>query len=120
MGVLEIGRAWQHKQTLTDAAREGARLSVIDNALVTQDSASKLVKSMMANAGFDSSTVTIAWPLGCRWTGGGCTPVIGRGDIAAVELAQDHQFVVIHRLVQMATNGSGQMTFRSTSRMRVE
>ncbi|HEX9895070.1 MAG TPA: TadE/TadG family type IV pilus assembly protein, partial [Gemmatimonadales bacterium] len=119
LGVLEISRAWQHKQTLTDVAREGARLSVIDNALVTKDSTTALIKSMIANAAFDSSTVTIVWPLGCRWTGV-CTPLIGRGEITAVELTQQHQFVAIHRLVQLATNGSGQMTLRTTSRMRVE
>lgn len=121
VGVLEIGRAWQHKQTLTDAAREGARLSVIDNDLVDQDSATVLVRSMIANAGFDSSSgsLTISWPLGCRWPST-CGTVTGEGKITAVELTQPHQFVVIHRLVQLATNGSGQMTFRTTSRMRVE
>ena len=121
LGVLEIGRAWQHKQTLTDAAREGARLSVIDNDVVDQDSVTSLVRSMIASAGFDSSSssLTIAWPLGCRWPST-CGTVTGRGQILAVELTQPHRFVAIHRLVQLATSSNGQMTFRSTSRMRVE
>ena len=122
LGVLEIGRAWQHKQTLTDAAREGARLSVVDNQTWNQDTVLTRVKGMIKSAGFDSSTVTIAWPLGCRWNTGSpaCAPVISENAITAVELTQAHQFVAIHKLVQLATNGSGVMTFRSTSRMRIE
>ena len=118
IGVLEIGRAWQHKQTLTDAAREGARLSVIDNGLITQDSVRTRVKLLIRAAGFDTTTVTFAWPLGCRWTG--CTPQISTDKLLSFELTQPHRFVVIHRLVQLATSGNGTMTFRSGSRMRIE
>ena len=29
MGIIEFGRAWNVKQVLTDASREGARLAVV-------------------------------------------------------------------------------------------
>ena len=121
IGVLELGRAWQHKQALTDAAREGARLSVVDNQTWTQDTVITRVKGMIKAGGFDSSTVNIAWPLGCRWNTGSpaCSPVISENAITAVELTQVHQFVAIHRLMQLVTN-NGTMTFRTTSRMRLE
>ena len=118
IGVLELGRAWQHKQTLTDAAREGARLSVIANGQVNADTVRTRVRQLIKAAGFDSTTVTFAWPLGCRWAG--CSPQISSDKLLAFELTQPHQFVAIHRLVQLATDGSGTMTFRSASRMRVE
>ena len=53
IGIVEFGRAWQAKQTLTDAAREGARLAVVGNASYTVDTVNSKVKTMMKQAGFD-------------------------------------------------------------------
>ena len=37
LGIFEFGRAWNTKQVITDAAREGARLAVVQNNDIDQD-----------------------------------------------------------------------------------
>jgi Flp pilus assembly protein TadG len=122
IGVIEMGRAWQVKQTLTDIAREGARVSVVADVDVDKAGAELHMRTMAKSAGMDSSTtaLTIAWPDGCRWSSGcGSTP-LQTGDIAAVQLTYNHNFVALHRLIQLATSSNGQMVLSTASRMRVE
>jgi Flp pilus assembly protein TadG len=54
LGVVEFGRAWQLHQTLTDAAREGARTMVVGNG-VTADSVRNVVRNSLIRAGFVAS-----------------------------------------------------------------
>jgi Flp pilus assembly protein TadG len=117
IGIVEFGRAWQAKQTLTDAAREGARLAVIGDQTVTQDTVRKKVRTMIKQAGFDSNSVTITYPDGCRFAG--CSPQIGTNQVTSVTLAMPHRFVALQRLITLATSG-GILTLRSTARMRIE
>jgi Flp pilus assembly protein TadG len=117
IGIAEFGRAWQAKQTLTDAAREAARISAVANGQYTTDTVTAKVKAMLMQAGFDSSSVTITYPLGCRFTG--CSPTLITGEITAVSLAMPHQFIALQRFITLATSG-GVLTLRTTARMRVE
>jgi Flp pilus assembly protein TadG len=117
IGIVEFGRAWQAKQTLTDAAREGARIAAVANGQYTTDTVQAKVKAMVQSAGFDSSAVTITYPLGCHFTG--CSPQLITGQITAVALAMPHRFVALHRMITLATSG-GVLTLRTTARMRVE
>ena len=117
IGIIEFGRAWQAKQTITDAAREGARLAVVGNDSYTVDTVSLAVKTMLKRAGFDSSTVAITYPDGCHFTT--CSPRWGTGYMTAVTLAMPHKFVALHRLITLVTSG-GTVTLRSTARMRNE
>lgn len=117
IGIIEFGRAWQAKQTLTDAAREGARIAAVGNPQYTVDTVQQKVKSMMQQAGFDSSAVTITYPDGCHFTG--CTPLLVTGQITSVKLAMPHRFIAIQRLVPIVTSG-GVLTLKTTARMRVE
>ena len=117
IGIVEFGRAWQAKQTLTDAAREGARLAVVGDDSVTLDTVTVRVKRMIKGAGFDSSSVTITYPDGCRFAG--CAPQISTSKVTSVTLAMPHRFVALQRLITLATSG-GILTLRSTARMRVE
>lgn len=117
IGIVEFGRAWQAKQTLTDAAREGARLAVVGNPTYTVDTVALKVKTMMKQAGFDSAQVTIAYPLGCHFAG--CSPRTGTNDVTAVSLSMPHRFVALHRLITLVTSG-GTVTLRTTARMRNE
>jgi Flp pilus assembly protein TadG len=62
-GIIEFGRAWNIKQAVTDAAREGARYTVIvDGRTTTQ--VEDLVKQRLALANIDTTnpptTVTIS------------------------------------------------------------
>ena len=117
IGIVEFGRAWQAKQTLTDAAREGARIAAVGNPQYTTDTVVQKVKTIMKQAGFDSSAVTLTYPNGCHFTG--CSPLLVTGEITAVSLAMPHRFVALQRLITLATNG-GLLTLRTTARMRIE
>jgi Flp pilus assembly protein TadG len=118
IGIVEFGRAWQAKQTLTDAAREGARLAAVANPTYTTDTVRLKVRTMLKLAGFDSNSVTITYPDGCRFTTG-CNPVLSMNQMTAVTLEMPHRFVALQRLITLATSG-GVLTLRSTARMRVE
>jgi len=119
IGIVEFGRAWQAKQTLTDAAREGARVAVVGNGQYTNDTVQIRVKSMIKGAGFDSSTVSVTYEFNkCRFAP--CTtPYQATGDLTGVVVTMPHRFVAIQRLITLATSG-GILTLRSTARMRVE
>jgi Flp pilus assembly protein TadG len=43
-GILEFGRGWNIKQAVTDAAREGARYTVVDDGGTAQDAAPIIAK----------------------------------------------------------------------------
>ena len=121
IGIVEFGRAWQAKQTLTDVAREGARLSVIGDPNTYKSDVDLAVRTAIVVAGFDSSTASgflVEWPEGCRWIG--CSPLLGTNDPVAVKLTLPYQFVALHRLTQLLTDGNGTMMLRTTARMRIE
>jgi Flp pilus assembly protein TadG len=117
IGVVEFGRAWQAKQTLTDVAREAARMSVISDPTVTQGRVDSLVRVMISRAGFDSTTVTVEWPDGCKMPG--CSPLLQTNFVTSVRLTMPHQFVALHQLISLVTSG-GVLTLSSTARMRIE
>lgn len=110
LGVVELGRAWNAKQVLTDAAREGARLSVIGDPTVDSVKVDALINRMIGRAGFDSSKVVITYPDGFK---------TGTGNITSVRLEMPYRFVALHRLAPLATN-NGLITLRTTARMRNE
>jgi len=112
IGIVEFGRAWNAKQMVTDAAREGARWAVVGNPLITtQQQVSDTVKRYIARGGFDTSQVTITYPDGFK---------TGTGNITTVTVAMSHRFVALHKLITLLTNSSGVMTLRSSARMRNE
>jgi Flp pilus assembly protein TadG len=61
LGILEFGRAWNTKQVVTDAAREGARLAVVQNNDITPDSVRAAVATYLSRAGIPGAAVTIAF-----------------------------------------------------------
>ena len=112
LGIVEFGRAWNAKQILTDAAREGARLSVVGDPSITDTSqVNPTIRTIIALAGLDSSTVTISYPDGFK---------TGTGNVTSVMVSLPFQFVVLHRLVQLVTSSNGTMVLSTTARMRNE
>jgi Flp pilus assembly protein TadG len=112
LGIVEFGRAWNAKQILTDAAREGARLSVVGDPTITDTSqVNPSIRTIIALAGLDSSTVTISYPDGFK---------TGTGNVTSVMVSLPFQFVVLHRLVQLVTSSNGTMVLSTTARMRNE
>jgi Flp pilus assembly protein TadG len=87
MGVVEFGRAWNVRQTLTDAAREGARTAVLANPAITIDTVKARVNAVVGAAGLDTAatllavgpgfgvsreqtTVTVTYPYTFSWLSG--------------------------------------------------
>jgi Flp pilus assembly protein TadG len=63
-GIIEFGRAWNIKQVVTDASREGARYAVVKNASVPNAAAVETkVRERLALGGVTTATVTVsgAW-----------------------------------------------------------
>jgi hypothetical protein len=56
-GIVEFGRAWNIKQAVTDAAREGARYAVVADGDVTLDVVEAKIKERLALASIDSAIV---------------------------------------------------------------
>lgn len=57
-GIVEFGRAWNIKQAVTDAAREGARYAVVqDDAITSTDDVKAKIEERLALASIDSSTI---------------------------------------------------------------
>jgi Flp pilus assembly protein TadG len=75
-GTIEFGRAWNVRQTLTDAAREGARVAAVGNGLIAQtvlqDSVNKIVRNSAQRAGLNPANLSIT-PTGVG--GGSGNPV---------------------------------------------
>jgi Flp pilus assembly protein TadG len=60
-GVVEMGRAWNIKQAVTDAAREGARYSVVDDdEVTTMAEVEAKIEERLALAGVDSSDIVFS------------------------------------------------------------
>jgi len=90
LAVVDFGRAWNTYQVLVDAVREGGRVAVVANPIMTLDSVMSKMNQLMASAGLDTAsaqktvagfragtgtpaTVSIAYPYTLRWL----TPFMG-------------------------------------------
>jgi Flp pilus assembly protein TadG len=59
-GIVEMGRAWNIKQAVTDAAREGARYTVVqDDAITDPDQVKAKIQERLALASIDTADATI-------------------------------------------------------------
>jgi len=59
-GIVEMGRAWNIKQAVTDAAREGARYTVVqDDAITSPSQVEAKVRERLALASVDSADATV-------------------------------------------------------------
>ena len=57
-GIIEFGRAWNIKQAVTDAAREGARYAVVqDEEIETTDDVKAKIEERLLLAAIDSATI---------------------------------------------------------------
>ena len=109
-GIIEFGRAWNIKQVVTDAAREGARYTVIQDPTITDTSVvAAKIRQRLALAGITTSTISI-------------TPV---GDFHKTNLPMTVQVSTQYRMgwvgaLMSWTGGSSNITIRSKATMRNE
>jgi Flp pilus assembly protein TadG len=122
IGVIEFGRAWNLQQTITDAAREGARRAVVFDPTLTVAEVQTAVKAKIQAAGFDSTLATIVWQ-DCT---AGCTALadfnaLNRGDVLNVQVTMPYRFIFLKPLMNLAnTSSDGSLTLQTATQMRKE
>ena len=117
VGIFEVGRAYETWQVITNAAREGARMSVTPYSNVTTTEA--LVRQYMADGQLgNSSTAAVDVNNNATITVNGT--VVGA---SLVTVDYPFQFIMLQpvaRLVVPGANTGGPITMRATALMRNE
>lgn len=67
LGIVEFGRAFNAKQVVTEAAREGARLAVVNDPALTQDSVTNSVRIALTRGGMPAANATIEFDKTTNW-----------------------------------------------------
>ena len=99
LGILEFGRAWYTKQVVTDAAREGARLAVVVDNDIDQDSVEAAIARSLSRAGIPGAATTIdfdrADPPAGHWR--------DSGTMQAVYVGVDYRFGFFGPLLELVS-----------------
>jgi Flp pilus assembly protein TadG len=115
LGILEFGRAWYTKQVITDAAREGARLAVVQNNDIDQADVKAAVATALSRAGIPGAATTIAFdenvPPAGHWR--------DYGTMQTVYVGVDYRFGFFGPLLEAVT-GSDHVTIATLITMRNE
>lgn len=117
-GIVEFANAWRTYHVVTNSAREGARLAVLNHT--TAGDVTSAVESRLAAGGLDPSNATIS--LSCDGSPGLCDPgATGSGD--EVQIDYPYEFVLIGPIAGILTGGGGgskTVTLTTLSVMRHE
>ena len=68
-GIVELGRGWNIKQVVTDAAREGARYTVVKDATVDSNDVKAKIMERLALGSIETATISIEPGADWRKTG---------------------------------------------------
>ena len=111
LGIIEFGRAWNLHQTITHAAREGARLAAVFYPAVTQTQVETEVKNSIASSGFNPNDADITFD-GFK---------TGRGLVVTVRIEMPFRFGFLAPFVKLASaDGSNTINLATYARMRNE
>ncbi|MGH7572953.1 MAG: TadE/TadG family type IV pilus assembly protein [Gemmatimonadota bacterium] len=114
IGIFEFGMAWNQRQVITNAAREGARVLALPQA--HPDSANTIVGIYLTSANLDPSLATITADEGAN---GGTI-----GNFATVGVSYPYQFTFIGPIVAMLQGSDaamqGTIQLQTTAVMRNE
>jgi Flp pilus assembly protein TadG len=115
VGIFEFGRAYQTWQVLTNAAREGARLAVI-NGSTDADVTTRVRNYMQAGSLDNYSTATITIQRGVVLT--------GPDTASKIQIDYPFQFMVLNPVVRLVaptdTKTGAPITMKSSALMRNE
>jgi Flp pilus assembly protein TadG len=75
-GIVEMGRAWNIKQAVTDAAREGARYTVVQDMAVDSNVVKAKIMERLALAHIETADITITPSADWRVTGQAMTVTV--------------------------------------------
>ncbi len=114
VGMMEFARAWNAKQVITDAAREGARLAVVDDG-GTQAQVRAAVETALDRAGIPGAAAIIQFDE--DETAAGKWRKIG--EMQQVYVAIDYRFGFLGPLIEVAT-GSETIRIATLVAMRNE
>lgn len=112
IGIFEFARAYNVKQVITNAAREGAREAVLPSTTSTGD-VDAVVTGRLSDAGVSGATITYN-PSDID---------VGTGTAVSVTVSVDYSFVFIGPVLNLLSAGSpdpGTITLSTTSTMRKE
>jgi Flp pilus assembly protein TadG len=101
--ILEFGRAWNIKQAVTDAAREGARYTVVmDPSMTVQDVEDK-IEERLALASIETSNITISSPdPACAVLADCFHTDVGYGREMTVTVSTQYRMGLVHVLMKWA------------------
>lgn len=114
VGIFEFGVAWNRKQVLTNAAREGARLAVLPG-IADADTVDSVMNSYLTSAGIDPASVTR------DYHGSLCASCTGQ--TVTVELQMEHTMPFVSAVAGLLVSGGstpGSVTLTSVVNMRKE
>jgi Flp pilus assembly protein TadG len=118
-GIIEFGRGWNVKQVLTDAAREGARYTVVqDNVPPTMDQVKDRIRQRLQLANIpvtDPPTIISITPAANFKCPGG----VGTGEAMTVLVSTTHRMGFVGAMLGWA-GANSTITISSTSTMRNE
>lgn len=100
-GVVDMARAWNAYQVITDAAREATRTAVVNDDAVSQDSVVSVVQGALERASLDPSLATITFPDGFK---------TGRGNPTTVAVTYPWEFQLLGPLLDWDGNGAVDLT----------
>lgn len=117
-GILGFGRAWNLQQVVVDAAREGARVAVVqDTTIASADSTlgvaavRNVIYTRLVNAAVDTSSVTVTIDIAGKWR--------STGDSMHVSVSVPYALPLLSVIMDWAT-GSPNFNLHSTTTMRNE
>lgn len=113
-GIIEFGRAWNIKQALTDASREGARYTVVQDTVVksTTDVEAKVKERLtLANIDTSASKTNVTVVPSASWR--------KSGDEMTVTVTTKYRLGLVGALMEW-TGGSSTVTIGSETTMRNE
>jgi Flp pilus assembly protein TadG len=124
LGMIEFGFLFQEYEVVTNAAREGARIAVLPTYSQTPadqiNNATARVNEYLNDAGLNSSlpgvTVTVGPPTRTDYT----APATGCVWSVPVTVTYPHPVPFISGIMSYFGTTIGQITLRTTSRMRTE
>ena len=117
VGIFEVGRAYQTWQVLTNAAREGARMSITPSS--TQENTTALIRQYMndgALSNYDTANVNVDKSSSID---------VGGTAVSASLVTVDYpfSFIMLQPVVRLVAPGAtvgGPLTMRATAIMRNE
>ena len=111
MGIVDFGMALRSYVTVTNAAREGARVGIVCDSGTAESTTDDAVKQRVHDYSgdlIDTSDVTVTWPSGyCESAGS-----------VQVKATYDYEFIT--PLGSFVNSIAGPLTLSSTTKMRVE